>query len=133
MYNHDLKEIGSKLATAQSLPQNTNAYGDEGSKEFHKTLGAVQVKVTCNEAISIAATKKLEIEMYDSADDSTFAVVPGTKVTITDSTPSTYAADDVLARIGLPSSLRRYCKIRFLTDDASASGKVDAWLDFLPH
>ena len=131
MYNHSIKSARDKLATAQALPQNTSAYGDEGSLEFSGTQGALEIVVACNTAITIAAAKKLEIELYDSADDSAFAAVDGCKVVITDSSETTYAAGDEICRINPPSTLRQYAKIRFLTDDAAASGAVDAWLDYL--
>jgi hypothetical protein len=133
MYGHHLKDAwDGKLATAQAVPQNTSAYGDEGSKQFNGTQGSVEVIVACNEAMSLAATKVLTVVLHDSADDSSFAEVDGVK--FTETAPAgeakTYAAGDIICRLPVPSNLRRYAKVYVTTDDAAASGKFDAWLDF---
>jgi len=125
---------GEYLAAAQALPQNTSAYGDEGAAQFAGTMQGLRVLIGCNEAITITATKKLQFELWDSATETgTFTKCGGT-VELTDaSTDLEYAAEDLICEIPVPEDMLPWAKLKIITDDASAAGKIDAWLDYVPR
>ena len=126
-----LKVDGEFLATGQTVPTNTNADGDEGSKELAGTLGGLEVVVSAKTAVTLANTKKFTAKLMDSADNSSFADIPGASVVKT-SSGSAWAAGSILARIPIPSTARRYIKLNIATDDTTPpTGTVDAFVDFL--
>lgn len=134
MYNHTIKSnVDGYFATAQAVPQNTSAYGDEGSKIVNATMGRIELVVVAKTDVAITANQTLTIEVYDSADDSSFAAIDSLKFTDIDAaTTLEYAAGDEICRFALPSNTRKYVKPKFTTNDASASGTLDCYMEFFP-
>ena len=135
---HDgyLEEDKIYWARAQTLPQNTNADGNGGAIEASGVQGGIECIVRCSTAISIADTKTLTIKMLDGASASSMSDVPELDpfFTVTASgAAQTYAVGDELARITLPTNIRRYTKVNITTDDAAASGAVDVITRVIPH
>ena len=101
MYDNILTSSNDYLSSSQAVPQNTNADGDEGSKRINGSLGALQIVVKCKTAITLAASKTLTLTVKDSADDSSFSTIVTEEIAT--GSGLTYAADDVIARLAIPS------------------------------
>lgn len=120
------------LATAQTIPQNTNAAGDEGFKEIAGTLGALDVVFSAKTAVTLASNTTFTAHLEDSADGvNSIADVPGASLTKSaGATGAIYAAGTILARIPVPSTAKRYVRCNIATNDAAATGTIDAFVEF---
>jgi len=120
------------LATAQTIPQNTNAAGDEGFKEISGTLGALDVVFSAKTDLALASSATATFHLEDSADGLTsIADIPGASVTFTqESDVDAIAAGTILARIPVPSTAKRYVRCNIATNDAAATGTIDAFVEF---
>lgn len=123
-----------QLATALTIPQNTNANGDEGFKELAGTLGGLEVIFSAEDAVVLGPNATATFHLEDSPDGSaSIADIPGASVTISaGATGHTYPAGTILARIPIPSTARRYIRCNVATNDAGATGSVNAFVDFMP-
>lgn len=128
-----LKVADEFLTTGQTIPQNTNANGDEGFKELAGTLGGLEVVFSAKTAVTLASNATFTAHLEDSADGSTsIADIPGASVTKSaGATGAIYAAGTILARVPIPSTAKRYIRCNIATNDAAATGTVDAFVDFL--
>ena len=120
------------LATGQTIPKNTNANGDEGFKEISGTLGALDVVFSAKTAVTLASSATFTAHLEDSADGTTsIADIPGASLTKSaGATGSVYAAGTILARIPVPSTAKRYVRCNIATNDAAATGTIDAFVEF---
>ena len=134
MFNHILECNDSDLAQALALPQNDSAYGNEGPHQFDMTMGAVEAVVLCEEDISVADTKSLSIVLVHGDTEAACTTELGETFSETaDGAALTYDAGDEICRLSVPSSLKQYGNIKVTTDDAAATGKIKALLNFLPR
>lgn len=128
-----LKADDSYLAKAQTIPNNTSADGNGGSFQgLNATLGGVEIVVEVNTQIALADTKVLTVKLQDSADDSSFADL-ATLYTKTASGAETIAAKTILGRYVVPPSAKKYIKLVITTTDTGQTGKIDAYLNYLPR
>lgn len=130
MYKHDIKEY---IATAQTIPTNTNADANGGSFYAGETQGALAIKVVVNTAMTIAATKTITIKIQDSADDSSYAdfATIYAETAVTTSLTGVVAGTQLGEEFVLPPGIRKYAKINIATDDATAAGKLDIYKRYL--
>jgi hypothetical protein len=131
-YDNDLVAAGDYLASAQAVPKNTNADGDEGSVALGGTLGKIEIRVKAASEVTIHNTKVITIIVQDSADDSSFSTI-ATILSHTASGDKVWAAGDILARFVLPSNCRKYVKVNIATTDASAAGTLDIYPVYMPE
>lgn len=125
---------GQNLAKAQTLPQNTSADGNGGAVFLGGILGAVEILVRVNSAITIADTKALTVKVQHSDSASSGFVDLATVYTITAASGSgSLAKDTELGRFALPSTVKDYVKAVITTTDAAAAGKVDVIPVYLPR
>jgi hypothetical protein len=126
-----LRDDEAYLASAQTIPQNTSAYGDEGSKFVGNTNGALCVRAYVTTQIALADAKVFTIKLFDSADDSTFAEY-ATTYTVTASGATTIAVGTKLGEdFVIPPQMNNYVKAQLVTTDAAATGAVDIVITYL--
>lgn len=124
---------GQGLANAQPLPQNASADGNEGPLKLSGTLGAVEVVVRANTALTIADTKTLTVKLQHRDGADAFADL-ATVVSLTASGGSgAIAADAELGRFALPSTVKTDVKAVIITTDAAAAGTLDVIPTYLPR
>lgn len=111
-------------ATAQALPTATTADGNGGSLEVSQTQNSINVYVRVNEEITVVDTKTLTVDLYDSADNSTFAKKETIYTVTASGGDSVLEVDAELADYVVPYDTKRYTKIVITTDNATA-GKID--------
>jgi len=123
---------GQGLATAQTLPQNASVDGNEGPLKLSGILGAVEVVVRANTALTIADTKTLSVKVQhrDGADSYTDL---GTVSFTASGGSGAMAADTELGRFALPSTVKADVKVVISTTDAAAAGKIDVIPTYLPR
>lgn len=129
-----LKVYDEYLATGQTIPQNTNANGDEGFKELSGTLGGLEVLFSAKTTVTLGSNATFTAHLEDSADGvNGIADIPGASVVKSAGAGgSIYTAGTILARIPIPSNAKRYVRCNIATNDAAATGTVDAFVDFMP-
>ena len=134
MYGNRLTLHGEYLASDQAVPQNTSVDGNGGALRLAGTLGSVEVGVTAASAVTVADGSSLSVRLEESdAKEGPFAYA-GIGLDLTASgAPLTFAAGEDLGRIALPSTLKEWTKAVITSDDATASGAIDVWLDFRPR
>ncbi|CCG40156.1 hypothetical protein [Magnetospirillum molischianum] len=124
---------GESLANAQTLPQNTSADGNEGPIQVSGILGALEVIVRANTAITIADTKALTVKLQHRDGAAAFADL-ATIYSLTAASGSGSIAKGVeLARFALPSNVKTDLKAVITTTDAAAAGKLDILPSYLPR
>lgn len=133
MYNHMLRIHGCHLATAQTLPCNTNAVGNGGARSVGGLLSGVEMVMIAASDVAIGASKSITLSMEDSADKITFTAVPVTCRRMASSSGQAWKKGDVIARLPVPSDCKEYIRVIIATDDASASGSVDVLFDYMPR
>lgn len=89
--------------------------------------GAICVKVVAASACSIAASKKLTVEIQsgdtaDGVETIDTKVVAGAK---------TFAKGELVYDYVLPPSSREYTTVKLTCDDSAATGSVDVYLQYL--
>lgn len=129
-FQKDLKFQDSYVEQDTALPNNTNYTSD--SIDLGKVQGACGLKIIANGAVVIADTKILKIELYDSADDITFAVAE-TLVDYTNSTGSGVTrADGYVFRDFVPGrEIKKFIKIKVTTDSDLSAYAYDAYIYYL--
>lgn len=130
---HVMQVHGQSLANAQALPQNTSADGNEGPLKVGGALGAFEVLVRVNAAITVADTKALTVKLQHRDGSDAFADL-ATIYTITAAAGSgSLAKGKELARFALPSTVKEEIKAVITTTDAAAAGKIDVLPVYLPR
>lgn len=137
MYDGSIRDY---LAYQQDLPQDDTSYGQDSdgdavTQEVKGAMGGLQVVAKCHEEITLADKKVLSLsieESSDNGDEDAFAH-KAYLYYVTASGETTIEAGTVLGRFVLPTDIERYIRIALETDDATASGSVDVYLEYLPR
>ncbi|UZP67379.1 hypothetical protein N1030_17555 [Desulfovibrio mangrovi] len=133
MYKNQLTVYGEHLAKAQTLPANTTAAGNGGSRKAGSMLGAAEVVMVAATPVAIAENATLTLSLQESADDAVFADVPVLFRKAAVGKAMSFAAGEVMARLPMPSDTAKYVKASMGTDDAAASGTVNIIFEYLPR
>jgi len=133
MYNHILRASDGYYATGQTVPQNTSAFGDEGSLFTGNAQGAMAISIFAKTDVVLADTKVLTLNIYDSADNSTFALFAKCTSVTADGETTYSAGDQIGDDYVLPPSANEWTKAQLVTDDAAVTGTVDVFLHYLPR
>jgi hypothetical protein len=125
----DVKFSDSYIEQASALPKNTSYTSD--SIELGLVQSALSLKVVANTEVVIANTKILKIELYDSADNITFALAK-TLLDYTDASGSstTRAIGYEFVNFVPGDDIKRYVKIKVTTDSDLSAYKYDAYLRY---
>jgi len=134
-YNKIQRAYGEYFATAQTVPQNTTADGDEGVQTglVHGAMGGVSVTAEVNTALVLSPGKycKVTLQHGDSATGQ-FAEL-GTVCSVTGSGTQTRAAGTLLGRFIVPPECKDYTKVVLATDDVEATGALDVFPEMIPR
>ena len=123
-FDKNLKIYNQYFSKAQAVPQTDDADGNGGSLQLADCQNAFNVKVVANTAVVVIATETLTIDLYDSADDVTFAKL-NTLYTVTAGVGNTtITAGTEMAEIPLPANAKRYVKA-VITSEGLNTGKID--------
>ncbi len=133
MYDHQLRIHGESLALNQALPKNAQAVGNGGPQRAGSLMGAAEAVVKAVSPVSLAANKSLTVILEDGDEPGTLSPLPLTFKLTAGATALTREAGSILGRIPLPSDCRRYVRVTLGTDDASATGAVDVFFQYLPR
>ena len=117
----DLIYSDNQAITADSDSTEKKDHDDANARIGDGTDLALVVVVT--ESFTFGTTTYVQIQLMDSADDSSYAIVLQTDELV--------AADLVAGDryvIPLPPALRRYTKVHYALDGTATAGKVDAFL-----
>lgn len=131
MYKKYITDKDSYFATAQTLPANTSAFGDEGAKFSPSDAGAIEIVVRAKTACALADTKKLYLELYTAASESgTYSLF--SKLEITADGAQSWAVGDKILIFPVPTDLpNNWVKVKIGTDDAAASGTIDIFKHYV--
>ena len=113
------------LKKAMALPKNTSADSDvvyvgEGGQN-----SSIVIFVDVNAAITLTATKVLTIAIKTSADGTSWKTLHSETF---DEAPAGRVLDYVL-----PPSCKERVKATVTTDDSSADGTLDIYMDYIPR
>ena len=133
MYDHQLRSHGEALAQNQALPKNTQTPGNGGPQRAGSMMGAAEAVVKAVSPVTVAAGKSLTVILEDGDDAATLTALPLTFKLTAGASVLTRDTGAILGRIPLPSDCRRYVRVVLGTDDASASGAVDVFFQYLPR
>jgi hypothetical protein len=123
------------LAKDQDVPDNTSVDGNGGSFDIGNFQeGSLEVVANVGSVgLDISDTFAITIKIQDSADNSSFADLANVYTLTASSGNGVKAIGTLLGKLILPSATRRYIKAVIVTTDASASGKVNVFLTYLPR
>lgn len=116
---------GQSLANAQTLPQNAAADGNEGPIKASGTMGAIEIVVRANTAVTIADTKTLSVKLQHRDGTAAFVDLSTIYALTAAAGSGAIAKDAELARYILPTTVKEEVKAIITTTDAAASGKID--------
>lgn len=120
---HYSRIYGQDLADAQAVPQNATWSGSP--VKLDGINGAVEVVARVNAAANIADTKTITVTLEHAAADLVYSTL-ATLYTLTAAAGSgALAKDTELGRFALPSTVKENLRVKVVTDDAAASGKLD--------
>ncbi|MBQ3729706.1 MAG: hypothetical protein II903_09420 [Spirochaetales bacterium] len=124
-FSKKIPAADSWLKKAMALPKNTSGDSDvvyvgEGGQN-----SSIMICVDVNAAITLTATKVLTIDIKTSADGSSWK-------TLHSETFSEAPTGRVLEYV-LPPSCKERVKATVTTDDSSADGKLDIYMDYIPR
>lgn len=115
------------FCTAQVIPANTSAVGDEGGKALGWAAGGFYIDIVAKTNIKMAGNKTLTMQLgHSSSAGSDYADISGAVATKT-SDGSTIPAGAVLGSIPVPATALAYVRVVLSTNDASATGTIDAY------
>lgn len=125
----DIKFADSYIENGTALPNNTNYTSD--SIELGLVQSGLSLKVVANGAVVIANTKILTIELYHSADNSSFALAK-TLLSYTNSTGGsvTRATGYEFVNFVPGDDIYQYVKVKVTTDSDLSAYKYDAYLHY---
>ena len=130
--NQDLKVDGEQYFDAQTVPQNDTENSSSVKNQIGAQNSSIEVKVVVTTEIGLADTKVFTVKLQESSDDSTFTDKE-TLYTKTASGAETIAVDTVLAQYTLPTDIKKYTRVVVTTDDAAATGAIDAYPRYIPR
>ena len=113
------------LKKAMALPKNTSADSDVAYVGEGGQNSSIVICVDVNAAITLTATKVLTIAIKTSADGTSWK-------TLHSETFSEAPTGRVLDYV-LPPSCKERVKVSVTTDDSSADGKLDIYMDYIPR
>lgn len=126
-FQKELKFADSYIEQATALPNATNYTSD--SIDLGQNQAALGLKVVANTDVVIANTKILKIELYDSADDVTFALNQVLLDYTDASGSSTTRAIGYQFVDFVPSKkVKKFIKLKVTTDSNLSAYKYDAFL-----
>jgi hypothetical protein len=120
-------------ASGQTVPQNTNADGDDGPRQNSGAMGGISITAVAKTDVAIADTKTLTITVLDCDSETGSYVEIGKICVLLSSGATTYEAGTVLGQFILPPSARSWTKINIATDDATATGTIDVFAEMIPR
>jgi hypothetical protein len=125
----NIKFADSYIENGTALPNNTNYTSD--SIELGQIQAALALKVIANGAVVIADTKTLKVELYHSADNSSFSLAK-TLLDYTNSTgaPVTRATGYEFVNFVPGDDIYQYVKIKVTTTSDLSAYKYDAYLSY---
>lgn len=115
----------SRIFDGEALPKNASKDSDIFKVGSGGQNGSVCLYVTAGSQITLAATKKITVEVKTSDDESSWTTLFKKEF---DAAPSGEMLDYIF-----PPSTRRSCKLSIATDDADAAGEVNAYLRYMPR
>lgn len=133
MYKHKLVFDDQVFEKGITLPANTSDTCDNAMR-VDGTNGRLAICVKANDDnVVLATTKKLTLSytQCDTEDGSFAAPAPNQTLVKTASGSYEPNAGDVIMRMLLPTDVKKWVKAVLTTDDASAAGKVDVFLEYI--
>jgi hypothetical protein len=124
---------GEYYATAQTVPANTNADGDEGAQKNSGAMGGIAVTAVAATDVFITDACTLTIKVQHCATEGGSYVDLGNVCAKLSSGDTTYEAGEVLGRFILPPEIEEWTKVNLATDDASATGTIDVFPEMIPR
>lgn len=128
----DIKHYDSFIEKETALPNSTSYTSD--AFNFGKAQSSMALKVVANGAVAIANAATLKIELYDSADGTTYAL----KKTLLDYTNGTggtvtRASGYEFVNFVPGDDVETWCKIVVTTTTDLSAKKYDAYLHYIPR
>lgn len=113
-------------AKAQTLIDTDSEDGNGGVRQLSNTQNSVNVVGVVNAEITVLTTKTFTVDLYDSADNITFAKNSTLYTVTAGGTDTVLAVDTELFNTVLPFNAKRYSKIVITNDDTNL-GKLDVF------
>jgi hypothetical protein len=114
------------------IPQNTTKESDVILATEKGIAGSFNVKAVVAKQIQLADAKTITLKLQDSANGTDFEDVT-TLYTNSASGSTTIPAGAVLCEFVLPPTIRKWTRLSISTDDASATGNVNAYPQYMPR
>lgn len=134
MYKNRQRVYNEYLAQAQAIPTNTTTAGNKGPIKAHNTMGGLELNIVAASPGSIGSGKSLTVTMLDcDTYNGAFVALPQV-FKITYASAKTFAADDLIGVLPIPSTCRQFIKVNITTDDATPpTGTIDIFPTYLPR
>lgn len=107
----------------------TSAYKRNGAGG---QVGAMEVIIRVNDAVALADTKVITLNIRHADDASGTNVATIETLTTTASGATTLAADTTLLRYVLPGNVKEFTCVQVISNDAGVAGSIDAFIA-IPH
>lgn len=130
MYKNRLKANDMMFATQQTVPANTTTVLPNAIKAGGSGQSALAVTITAETAVGMGAGRALTLQLQESTDGTTFTDREGI-ISITYASAKTFAVGDVVYSALIPPTKKPYIKVKLGTNDATASGKVDVFCEYM--
>jgi len=131
MYKHHLKVYDEYLAKAQALPQNTTADGNGALLRVKGAMGGVAATAQINTALTLAAGKQLSVKLYQDPGETGVFEYLADLCTASGANANLSNVGHILGQYVFPETLAGPVKATLTTDDGSAAGKLDIFLEYL--
>lgn len=133
MYKHRQRVYNEYLAQAQAIPVNTTTAGNKGPVKAHNTMGGLELAIVAASAGTMSSGKSLTVTLLDcDTYNGTFAALPQV-FKITYGSAKTFAADDLIGVLPIPSTCRQFVKVNVTTDDTAPTGAIDIFPTYQPR
>lgn len=133
MYKHVLKFDDQMFQADLTLPANTSATCTNAMR-VGGTNGRLAICVVAkDDNIVLATTKNLTLSYTQCDTEGGSFAAPAPNQTLVKTASGSYEpnAGDVVMRMLLPLDVKKWVKAVLTTDDASAAGKVDVFLEYV--
>lgn len=130
MFNNILKVHDQMFGVGVTMPANTTVTLATALKLGGSGQSALACTITAESAVALGANKAITLQFQESDDNVTFADRIGL-ITYSYTAAKNWVKGDVVARVLIPGGAKKWLKVKLGTNDATVTGTVDVFAEYL--